>query len=112
MLSWDGARDRSSPVGGPVHVLMKFRRKLRAIRRGAMVGAAMAVIAPAAVAAQRPAASAGPAPSGASVRAATRQYRESHEAEIAREFAELLAIPNVASDTANIGRNATAVMAM
>ena len=49
---------------------------------------------------------------GAAVRAAARRYREAHEAEIAREFAELLAIPNVASDSANIRRNAAAVMEM
>ena len=91
-----------------MHVFKKFR----AIRAGAIVGAAMVVTAPAGIAAQQPASSARPAASGASVRAATRQYRESHEAEIAREFVELLAIPDVASDTANIGRNATAVMAM
>jgi acetylornithine deacetylase/succinyl-diaminopimelate desuccinylase-like protein len=50
--------------------------------------------------------------SGETVRSSARRYREAHEAEIARELADLLAIPNVASDTANIGRNATAVMAM
>ena len=91
-----------------MHVFKKFR----AIRAGAIVGAAMVITAPAGTAAQQPASSARPAASGASVRAATRQYRESHEAEIAREFVELLAIPDVASDTANIGRNATAVVAM
>ena len=33
-------------------------------------------------------------------------YRQAHEAEILRDFAELLSIPNVASDTENIRRNA------
>ena len=48
--------------------------------------------------------------SGADVRSAARRFRESHEAEIAREFATLLAIPNVASDSVNIRRNAAAVI--
>src|SRR5215207_8047080 len=47
---------------------------------------------------------------GAAVRSVARRYRESHEAEIAREFSELLAIPNVASDDANIRRNAAALI--
>jgi acetylornithine deacetylase/succinyl-diaminopimelate desuccinylase-like protein len=50
--------------------------------------------------------------SGAAVRAAARQYRESHEAAIAREFADLLAMPNVASDSVNIRKNAAAVIEM
>ncbi|MCH7474397.1 MAG: M20/M25/M40 family metallo-hydrolase [Gemmatimonadetes bacterium] len=41
--------------------------------------------------------------SGADV---ARAYRESHEAEIIGDFAELLALPNVASDSAGINRNA------
>ena len=41
--------------------------------------------------------------SGAAV---ARAYRQSHEAEIIRDFAELLAIPNVARDSAGINRNA------
>jgi acetylornithine deacetylase/succinyl-diaminopimelate desuccinylase-like protein len=52
------------------------------------------------------------AASGADVRVAARRYREAHEAEIAREFASLLAIPNVASDSVNIRRNATALIEM
>ena len=35
-----------------------------------------------------------------------RDYRQSHEAEIVRDFAQLLAIPNVARDSAGINRNA------
>ena len=61
-------------------------------------------------AAAQPATSARRAVSGADVRAAARRFRESHEAEIAREFATLLAIPNVASDSVNIRRNAAAVI--
>jgi acetylornithine deacetylase/succinyl-diaminopimelate desuccinylase-like protein len=41
-----------------------------------------------------------------------REYRRAHEHEILREFMELLAIPNVASDRENIRRNAAAVVAM
>jgi len=50
--------------------------------------------------------------SGAQVRAAARRHREAHEAEIAREFATLLAIPNIASDSVNIRRNAAALIEM
>jgi acetylornithine deacetylase/succinyl-diaminopimelate desuccinylase-like protein len=45
-------------------------------------------------------------------RDAIRQYRESREAEIVRELAELVAIPNVASDSVNILRNAHHLMSM
>jgi acetylornithine deacetylase/succinyl-diaminopimelate desuccinylase-like protein len=39
-------------------------------------------------------------------------YRRAHEPEILREFRDLLAIPNLASDSGNIRRNAQAVVAM
>src|SRR5687768_12067295 len=38
--------------------------------------------------------------------AAARAYRTAHEAEILADFAKLLAIPNVSSDSANIRENA------
>ena len=41
-----------------------------------------------------------------------RDYRRAHEHEILKEFMDLLAIPNVASDQENIRRNAAALMAM
>ncbi|MHB8525514.1 MAG: M20/M25/M40 family metallo-hydrolase [Candidatus Acidiferrales bacterium] len=41
-----------------------------------------------------------------------RAYRVAHEPQIIREFVNLLSIPNVASDTPNIQRNATALVAM
>jgi acetylornithine deacetylase/succinyl-diaminopimelate desuccinylase-like protein len=47
-----------------------------------------------------------------SVRNAVREYRQQHEVEIVRSFAQLLALPNVASDTANITRNADAIIKM
>ncbi len=43
---------------------------------------------------------------------AARQWREKHEREILTEFVELLAIPNIARDKANIRRNADAIAAM
>lgn len=46
------------------------------------------------------------------VRNAVREYRQQHEAEIVRSFAQLLALPNVASDTANITRNADVISKM
>jgi acetylornithine deacetylase/succinyl-diaminopimelate desuccinylase-like protein len=41
-----------------------------------------------------------------------REYRKINEAAILREFTTLLAIPNVASDTANIQRNAALILEM
>ena len=52
------------------------------------------------------------APTPDSLRAAVARYRAAHEAEILREFAGLLAIPNLASDSVNIRRNAEAVSAL
>src|SRR5438128_3517216 len=43
---------------------------------------------------------------------AARDYRTRHEREIVTEFMQLLAIPNLASDSANIERNAAAISAM
>ena len=44
--------------------------------------------------------------------AAAHAWREQHERDILNEFNSLLAIPNVASDEANIERNAKALLAM
>jgi acetylornithine deacetylase/succinyl-diaminopimelate desuccinylase-like protein len=52
------------------------------------------------------------AQSGAEARAAARSHREANEPRILREFAELLSIPNVASNRADIRRNADHLMAM
>jgi len=49
---------------------------------------------------------------GHSARAAARAYREHNEATIVREFAALLAVPNLASDSANIRRNADLLVSM
>jgi acetylornithine deacetylase/succinyl-diaminopimelate desuccinylase-like protein len=47
-----------------------------------------------------------------SLTAAVRAYRQAHETEIISEFVELLSIPNVASDDANIRRNAARLIEM
>src|SRR4030095_259641 len=41
-----------------------------------------------------------------------RAYRATHEAQIVNEFVELLSIPNIASDTVNIERNASRLIEM
>ena len=43
---------------------------------------------------------------------AVRDYRRAHEHEILKEFIDLLALPNVASDRENIRRNAAALVSM
>ena len=48
--------------------------------------------------------------SSALAQGSVREYRRAHEHEILREFLELLAIPNVASDRENIRRNAAALI--
>ena len=49
-------------------------------------------------------------PSRAAVQ--VRAWRRAHEADILREFADLLSLPNLASDAVNIGRNADRIVAM
>jgi acetylornithine deacetylase/succinyl-diaminopimelate desuccinylase-like protein len=44
--------------------------------------------------------------------AAARKWRQAHEREIVAEFVDLLAIPNLARDSANIRRNAQAISTM
>ncbi|HWJ21620.1 MAG TPA: M20/M25/M40 family metallo-hydrolase [Gemmatimonadaceae bacterium] len=51
-------------------------------------------------------------PLGAQSSSPARRYREAHEQEILREFTALLAIPNVARDSASIRRNADTLVAM
>ena len=43
---------------------------------------------------------------------AARDWQQAHRAQILHEFTELLSIPNVATDTENIQRNANALVAM
>ena len=50
--------------------------------------------------------------SGARARAAARDYREKNEGAIVTEYAELLSIPNLASDSVNIWRNADHLIRM
>jgi acetylornithine deacetylase/succinyl-diaminopimelate desuccinylase-like protein len=47
---------------------------------------------------------------GQSLPSSVREYRKAHETEIIREFTDLLSIPNVASDTINIKRNAVKLL--
>jgi acetylornithine deacetylase/succinyl-diaminopimelate desuccinylase-like protein len=51
-------------------------------------------------------------PSPQAVRNAVREYRQQHELEIVRGYAELLSLPNVASDTVNIHANAERIKAL
>jgi acetylornithine deacetylase/succinyl-diaminopimelate desuccinylase-like protein len=51
-------------------------------------------------------------PSPRDVARNARTWREAHEPQIVRELADLIAIPNVARDSANIRRNADALLAM
>jgi acetylornithine deacetylase/succinyl-diaminopimelate desuccinylase-like protein len=48
----------------------------------------------------------------ASIAKGTRSWRTQHEREILQEFADLLAVPNLASDKPKIERNATAIRAI
>lgn len=50
--------------------------------------------------------------SATALRTAVTTYRKAHEADILREFSALLELPNLASDSANIRRNAAAVIAL
>jgi acetylornithine deacetylase/succinyl-diaminopimelate desuccinylase-like protein len=50
--------------------------------------------------------------SSARAQGQVREYRRAHEHEILKEFLDLLAIPNVASDRENIRRNAAALVTM
>jgi acetylornithine deacetylase/succinyl-diaminopimelate desuccinylase-like protein len=51
-------------------------------------------------------------PSPQTVRSAVHEYRQQHELEIVRNYFELLSLPNVASDTANIRANADHISAL
>ena len=48
----------------------------------------------------------------AAIRSAAHTYRSAHEPAILREFTDLLSIPNLASDNANIRRNANRLVEM
>ena len=52
------------------------------------------------------------APAANDLTSRVRAYRSAHELAILREFVELLAIPNVASDSENIRRNASAIVSL
>jgi acetylornithine deacetylase/succinyl-diaminopimelate desuccinylase-like protein len=82
------------------------RRLLLSIRLGTLLFTAL----PIAAIAQSPAARTRVAPEQVSRQ--VRSYVAGHEDRIVRELQEFLAIPNVASDTANIQRNATRLVEM
>src|SRR6266487_4462519 len=48
----------------------------------------------------------------ARIRSAVRGYQQAHDVDIVHELAEFLAIPNLASDSVNIRRNALHIMRM
>jgi acetylornithine deacetylase/succinyl-diaminopimelate desuccinylase-like protein len=50
--------------------------------------------------------------SAQAIRKSVREYRQQHEVEIVRSYAQLLSLPNVASDIANVTRNADAISKM
>src|SRR5204862_8020223 len=52
------------------------------------------------------------APTPEALRAKVRDYRRAHDVEIVRELNSFLAIPNLASDKANIRRNADHLLGM
>src|SRR5436305_5846656 len=52
------------------------------------------------------------APTPVSLRTKVRGYREAHDVQIVRELSDFLAIPNLASDRANIRRNAEHLLGM
>ena len=54
----------------------------------------------------------GQAPAGDALRTRVRAYRTAHDTSIVRELRDFVAIPNVASDTANIRRNAERLRTM
>ncbi len=53
-----------------------------------------------------------PVQSDTSLRARVAEWRARHEGEIFREYVDLLAIPNLASDSVNIRRNASVILQM
>src|SRR6185437_802699 len=89
--------------------------KLMATRRPIMIASLRSTAAAAAlfaaVCAVRPAQARGQAPLDP-LAAKVHAYRTAHDVDIVREFADLLAIPNLARDSANIHRNAERVIEM
>jgi acetylornithine deacetylase/succinyl-diaminopimelate desuccinylase-like protein len=51
-------------------------------------------------------------PTTSALRAGVHEFAAAHDVEIVRELSDFLAIPNLATDTANIGRNAARLIAM
>jgi len=85
----------------------------RPVRRGRRLGWRLLLVATCAPLAPLPLAAQAPASvNGAAARAAARVYREGHEGDILTDFAELLSLPNLATDSAGIWRNANHLLSM
>ncbi|MBI3539058.1 MAG: hypothetical protein HY076_02145, partial [Candidatus Eisenbacteria bacterium] len=84
------------------------------VRAAAVAAATMiAALAPLLGASPRPATPARAADTRAAAASMpVREWRRRHESEILHEFARLLAIPDVAADSANLRRNADTLIAM
>src|SRR5258706_16143642 len=76
---------------------MRMRRSLAAAALALLAGPALA----------HP-----PAAPADALRAQVRSWRSAHERQILREYMDLVAIPNLASDAANIEKNAQRIAAM
>ena len=85
--------------------MMPMRIRQRVTESACVIGAAAMLLVPQLVVAQS-------RDVGARARSAARTYREHNEAAIVGEFASLLAIPNLAADSANIRRNADHLLQM
>ncbi len=96
-------RDRPRAIGVRIVHLVRERTKQRD-QKSRVPAIALALLIPAIAVAQRPAAD--------SVRTAVRAYVRAYDADILHEFSDFLTIPNVATDSANIRRNAAAIVAM
>jgi len=93
-----------------MHAMRRQHRRPASATTPALVGFSL-LLASGAVA-TRPATLQAQALSGRAAREAARTWREGREAAILREFSALLSLPNVASDSVNIRRNAARLMEM
>lgn len=88
-----------------------MRPRLRSVCRAALIGGALLLATTPVQVARAQADSARAVASTRALVERVRAWRAQHDHEVLGEFATLLAIPNVASDSANIRRNAAAIVA-